>query len=145
MRRGLGVLPSFARLGAGRVLPTSAWSSLPEPVASQVEAFAASARGMRTMRDEQSMYPVVFEQAMALRSLDGKPLVVVTATESLQEHEEWFELQDRLAALSTNSDHRIADATHTGLIDDEASFEASVLAIVDGIRSARTEQPVTAR
>ncbi len=142
MRRGLGVLPSLARLGIARILPTSAWSSLPEPAASQVQAFAASARGMRNMRDEQSMYPTVFEQAKALTSLDGKPLVVVTATESMQKHEEWIDLQDRLAALSTNNDHRVADATHAGLIDDSASFEASVQAIVDVVRSVRTGQPV---
>ena len=86
MSRGLGVLPTLTRLGAGRIMPTSAWSSLPEPAASQVQAFAASARGMRNMRDEQSMYPTVFEQAKALTSLDSKPLVVVTATESIQKH-----------------------------------------------------------
>ena len=144
MSRGLGVLPTLTRMGAGRILPTSAWSSLPEPAASQVQAFAASARGMRNMRDEQSMYPTVFEQAKALTSLDSKPLVVVTATESIQKHEEWVDLQDRLAALSTNNDHRVADATHAGLVDDSASFEASVQAIVDVVRSVRTGQPVPA-
>jgi pimeloyl-ACP methyl ester carboxylesterase len=144
MSRGLAVLPTLTRLGAGRILPTSAWSSLPEPAASQVQAFAASARGMRNMRDEQSMYPTVFEQAKALTSLDSKPLVVVTATESIQKHEEWDGLQDRLAALSTNNDHRVADATHAGLIDDSESFEASVQAIVDVVRSVRTGQPVLA-
>ena len=138
MSRGLGLLPTLTRMGAGRILPTSAWSSLPEPAASQVQAFAASARGMRNMRDEQSLYPTVFEQAKALTSLEGKPLVVVTATESIQKHEEWVDLQDRLAALSTNSDHRIADATHAGLIEDSASFEASVQAVVDVVRSVRT-------
>ena len=145
MSRGLGVLPTITRLGAGRILPTSAWSSLPEPAASQVQAFAASARGMRNMRDEQSMYRTVFEQAKALSSLDSKPLVVVTATESIQKHEEWVGLQDRLAALSTNNDHRVTDATHQGLIDDGASFEASEQAIVDVVRSVRTKQPVTDR
>ncbi len=143
MSRGLGVLPSLARLGAARMLPTSAWSSIPEPAASQVQAFASSARGMRNMRDEQSMYRTVFEQARALTSLGGKPLVVVTATESMQQHEEWIDLQDRLAALSTNNDHRVADSTHAGLIDENASFEASVQAIVDVVHSVRTEQPVT--
>lgn len=142
MRRGLGVLPSLARLGIARLLPTSAWSSLPEPAASQVQAFSASARGMRNMRDEQSMYPTVFEQAKALTSLAGKPLVVVTATESMQQHDEWIELQDRLATLSTNSDHRVADATHAGLVDDRASIDASVQAIVDVVRSVRTDDSV---
>jgi pimeloyl-ACP methyl ester carboxylesterase len=145
MRRGLGVLPSLARLGVTQVLPTSAWSSLPEPAASQVQAFASSPRGMRNMRDEQSTYPKVFEQAKALTSLDGKPLVVVTATESIDKHEEWTDLQDRLAALSSNSQHRVADATHQGLIEAEESYKSSVQAIVDAIHSVRTREPVTTR
>jgi pimeloyl-ACP methyl ester carboxylesterase len=145
MRRGLGALPSLARLGATQVLPTSAWSDLPEPAASQVQAFASSPRGMRNMRDEQSMYPTVFEQAKALTSLDGKPLVVVTATESIDQHKEWTDLQDRLAALSTNSQHRVADSTHQGLIEDAVSYQASVDAILDVVQSVRTQRPVTAR
>ena len=88
------------------------------------------------------MYPTAFGQAMALTSLDDKPLVVVTATESVQKHQEWIDLQGDLAALSTNSDHRVVDATHAGLIDDEASYESSVSAIIDVIRSVQTEQPV---
>jgi pimeloyl-ACP methyl ester carboxylesterase len=145
MRRGLGVLPSLTRMGFAQILPTSVWSSLAEPAASQVQAFASSPRGMRNMRDEQSMYPTVFEQAKALTSLRGKPLVVVTATESIHKHQEWNDLQDRLTALSTNSEHRVADATHQGLIEDEATFEPSVQAIVDVVQSIRTSQPVTAR
>ncbi len=145
MRRGLGALPSLARLGATQVLPTSAWSDLPEPAASHVQAFASSPRGMRNMRDEQSMYPTVFEQAKALTSLDDKPLVVVTATESIDQHTEWTDLQDRLAALSTNSQHRVADSTHQGLIEDAESYQASVESILDVVQSVRTHQPVTAR
>jgi pimeloyl-ACP methyl ester carboxylesterase len=145
MRRGLGVLPSLTRLGAGRILPTSAWSSLPEPAASQVQAFAASSRGMRSIRDEQSMYPEVFTQAKALTSLDAKPLVVLIATESIDQHHEWVDLQERLADLSTNGRHRIVDATHAGLVDDATSSTASVQAITDVVQSIRTGQPVTSR
>jgi pimeloyl-ACP methyl ester carboxylesterase len=144
MRRGLGVLPSLTRLGVARILPTSVWSSLPEPQASQVQVFASSPRGMRNMRDEQSMYRTVFEEAKMLTSLHDKPLVVVTATESLQK-DGWSELQDRLAALSTNSRHRVADATHSGVVDDKASYESSVQAIVDVVQSVRTHEPVAAR
>lgn len=145
MHRGLGLLPSLARLGITQALPTSAWSGLPEPAASQVQAFASSPRGMRNMRDEQSMYPAVFAQAKALTSLHATPLVVVTATESIDEHEEWIDLQARLAELSTNSQHRVADATHAGLVDDVASFEVSVQAVLDVVQSVRTGQPVAAR
>ena len=86
------------------------------------------------MRDEQSMFRTVSEQAKALTSLDGKPLIVVTVTEALQMHEEWFDLRDRLATILTNSQHRVADATHAGLTDDKESFESSVYAIVDVIQ-----------
>jgi hypothetical protein len=109
-----------------------------------VQAFASSPRGMRNMRDEQSMYPEVFEQAKALTSLGGTPLVVVTATESIDEHREWTDLQDRLAELSSNSEHRVADATHAGLIEDRESYEFAVQAIVDVVRAVRTEHPLAA-
>jgi pimeloyl-ACP methyl ester carboxylesterase len=145
MRRGLGMLPSLARLGVGRILPTSAWSSLPEPAASQVQTFAASARGMRSMRDEQSMYPEVFTQANELVSLNAKPLVVLIATESIDGHDEWVDLQDRLDHLSTNGQHRVVDATHAGLVDDATSSRSSVQAIVDVVESIRTGQPVASR
>lgn len=145
MRRGLGVLPSLTRLGAGRILPTSAWSSLPEPAASQVRAFAASSRGMRSMRDEQSMYPQVFAQANALTSLDAKPLVVLIATESIDRHDEWVDLQGRLAFLSADGEHRIVDATHAGLVDDPTGSTASVRAVVDVVESIRTGRPVASR
>jgi pimeloyl-ACP methyl ester carboxylesterase len=145
MRRGLGVLPSLTRLGAGRLLPTSAWSSLPEPAASQVQSLAASSRGMRSMRDEQSMYPEVFAQARELASLDAKPLVVLIATESIGEHDEWVELQERLADLSTDGQHRVVDATHAGLVDHATSSTASVRAIGDVVHSIRTGQPVAFR
>ncbi len=96
------------------------------------------------MRDEQSMYPKVFAQAKALTTLDDKPLVVVSATESIHKHQEWTDLQDRLAGLSTNSQHRVADATHAGLIDDEESYKSSVQAIVDVFQALRTDLTLTA-
>jgi pimeloyl-ACP methyl ester carboxylesterase len=145
MRRGLGVLPSITRLGLGRILPRSAWSSLPEPAASQVRAFSASARGMRSMRDEQSNFPKVFAQAQTLTSLDAKPLVVLSATESIRKHDEWVDLQTDLAELSTNGQLRVVDATHAGLVDDVTSSTSSVEAIVDVIRSIRSGQPVATR
>ena len=119
--------------------------TLPEPAASQVQAFASSPRGMRNMRDEQSMYPSVFAQAKALTSLHATPLVVVTATESIDEHEEWIDLQARLAELSTNSRQRVAEVTHEGLVDDVTTFEVSVQAVLDVVQSVRTGQPVAAR
>ena len=100
---------------------------------------------MRNMRDEQSMYRTVFEQAKSLNSLDAKPLVVITATESLQQTKGWTDAQNRLAALSTNSQHRVATATHAGLVDDKVTYEPSVVAIIDVVQSIRTHHAVVTR
>ena len=138
MRRGLGVLPSAARLGVAHLLPASAFTSLPEPAASQVRSVATNPRQFRSMRDEQSVYPEVLEQAQALTSLAGKPLVVVTAAVQQRASDGWAEAQHRLAELSTNSRHLIVETTHEGVIDGETSFWPSVQAITDVVRSIRT-------
>jgi hypothetical protein len=84
----------------------------------------------------------VFAQARALVTLGGKPLAVVTANESLSTAG-WAAAQDRLAALSINSSHRIADATHDGLLDDPHGAAVSVRAITDAVRSASTRASLT--
>jgi pimeloyl-ACP methyl ester carboxylesterase len=142
-RRMLAVLPTFARLGAAHVFPSS--SNLPEPAASQVRAFDTSPRQLRNMRDEHSVYHDVFKQAQALSTLGSKPLVVVTATENAQQTKGWSEAQDRLATLSSNSHHRIAEASHVGVLDDERASGISAQAINDVVQSIRTGAPVTPR
>ena len=127
------------------MLPTSVYSELPEPQASQYRAIAASPRRVRNMRDEQSVYRDVFAQARALTTFDNKPLVVVTTTESLHKTKGWSAAQDQLASLSTNSQHRTVEATHGTMLDDEASFGVSATAIGDVVESIRADQPVVSR
>ena len=100
---------------------------------------------MRNFRDEYSVYREVFRQAQALTTLQGKPLVVITATESLQAMRGWSGAQAQLAALSGNSSHRVADATHVGLLDDQRQSKVSVRAINDVIQSVRTGSPPPTR
>jgi hypothetical protein len=142
MRRGLGVGPSLARLGIGRLVPARAMSSLPAPAAAQFRTFATSSRGFRNMRDEVSALPAAFAQAGALRTIGSKPLAVITATESLRKTAGWPAAQDRLAALSSNSSHRVVASTHSGLLDDVRASDASSLAITDVVRAVRTHSPL---
>ena len=132
--------PSLARLGIGRLLPTS-WSTLPEPAAEQVRAFAASPRGWRNIRDEAATMPALLDQARALTALGSRPLVILTAA-GHERDPDWLAAQDRMAALSANSSHRVADATHAGLLDDEQGAEQSARAIDEVIRAARTGSPL---
>jgi pimeloyl-ACP methyl ester carboxylesterase len=144
MRRLTALAPSLARLGPTRLLPASAFSSLPAREAAQVRNFATSARGLRNIRDELSVYPVVFAQAGALTGLAGRPLVVVTAAETQQGTTGWPAAQDRLATLSSTSSHRLADITHVGLLDDPRGAGISARAITDVVRSVRTGAPLPA-
>jgi pimeloyl-ACP methyl ester carboxylesterase len=143
MRRALGIAPAAARLGLGRFVPERAISSLPSPAAGQVRAFVLSPRGLRTMREELSALPAAFDQAGALRTLAGKPLAVLTATDSPQPG--WTAAQDRLAALSSNSTHRLIDTTHAGLLDDPRAAGEAALAITDVVRAARDGGPLPTR
>jgi pimeloyl-ACP methyl ester carboxylesterase len=144
-RRMLAVFPGLARLGVAQLRPSSAFSSLPEPAASQVRAFGTSPRQFRSGRDEWSVLHDVFDQARSLRTLDGKPLVVLTAGQSMQQIKGWSEAQNGLATLSSNSQHRMVDSTHVGLLDDERDFGSSVAAIDDVVQSVRTGARVVPR
>jgi len=139
-RRVVALLPSLSRLGLARFSPAA--PALSTPAAAQVRAFSTSAHGLRNVRDEQSRLRDVFAQARALATLGGEPLAVVTANEVLSTTG-WATAQDRLAALSINSSHRIADATHGGLLDDPYGAVISVRAITDVVRSASTRASLT--
>ncbi|HEX6675001.1 MAG TPA: hypothetical protein VF486_08245 [Actinomycetes bacterium] len=43
-----------------------------------------------------------------------------------------------MAALSTNSSHHAADATHVGLLDEEHGADLSARAIDDVVQATRT-------
>jgi hypothetical protein len=81
--------------------------------------------------------PALLTQAQALADAGSVPLVVLTAA-GHESDAVWNAAQDRMAALSTNSSHREADATHAGLLDEASGAQQSAQAIDDVVRAART-------
>ena len=134
-RRVVALLPSLSRLGLGRLVPASAISNLSQPAADQVRTIYLSPQGLRNQRDEQAAIPDLFRQAQALTGLGDKPLEVLTATVAASDG--WDAAQDRLAALSTNSSHRLADVDHSGILDDPEGSAMSVQAITDVVTAVR--------
>ena len=126
MRRGLAILPTLARVGLQLVIP--AGSPLPDEDSAVVEAVGSTPRSFRNGRDEISMVPLVFEQAQALRTLGSRPLAVVTASEELG-NDGWPAAQERMAALSTDSLHTVAESSHAGVVDAPQGAAESVRAI----------------
>ena len=113
----------------GRV--SAVFSAVAHPyLASWIEEFVAASTSM--------------QQAGSLTSLDDKPLVVVTADTGNAAG--WEQAQDRMAALSTNSSHRVAkDTTHETLVYDEADSAVASQAIRDVVRSVRAGSQLVPR
>lgn len=132
----LAVLPSIARLGIGQLFPSS--SNLPQPDAGRVQAFENSPRGWRNAAEEWGAMDTLFSQGQALSTLGGTPLVVITASESMQQDGGWSAVQGRMAALSTSSSHRVAQSSHEGLLGEERGASMSTRAILDVLHSVRT-------
>src|SRR4051794_19264636 len=137
--------PTLSRLGLGRVLAAVAPSHLPTSAADEVTALTADAHGARSVSAEWQVLPKLFEQARALTTLGSRPLAVLTASESQQKTDGWGAAQDRLAALSSHSVHRVVESTHLGLLEDQLGSSAAVKAIDEVIASARTGSRVSSR
>jgi len=111
------LLSATARLGLGRLLAQTASADLPSQFRDEARASAATAKEMATFIEEYAVAGRSASEAGKLASLDGKPLIVLTA-----EHGNapgWMPHQDAMAALSTNSLHDVVPgATHQSLVDN---------------------------
>ena len=131
-----------AHLGVGRLIALGSYGSLPPRSRDEARANSSTAAHLGSFIEEFfGGADTSMQQASALTSLNGKPLIVLTADEGIND-DQWQSKQDRMAALSTNSLHRHAQATHDSLISDEADAAAASQAIRDVVISVRTAQPL---
>jgi pimeloyl-ACP methyl ester carboxylesterase len=120
------LMSATARLGLGRLLG------------------GATAKEMASFIDEYAVAGRSASEAGELKSLDGKPLFVLTAEQGNSEG--WMPHQDAMATLSTNSLHEIVPgATHQSLIDNPTHAAAVSQAIVDVVEAIRTGVPLATR
>ena len=113
----------------------SAYGDLPARARDEERAFWATPRHGRSVRDEFSEIRTAMTEAQSLTTLGDRPLVVLTAEKDAQGG--WMAAQNELAALSTNSVHRVLpNATHSMLTEDEATAARS-----PAKRSAKSSTP----
>jgi hypothetical protein len=134
-RRISALLPSLARLGVGRLVYHADFASLPAQAREMQRLNYSSARLYRSLRDEFAELPTSLDQARSSQNLGDRPLVVVTAARDALAG--WVPLQDKMAALSTNSSHRVVPYTHDSLITDQAAAQTSAQAIRDVVNAVR--------
>jgi hypothetical protein len=140
-RKATGLFPSLARFGVMRLFHSSAAVGLPPEARAKERAFWSTASHNRSLRDEVVALPAALFQAQELTTLGDKPLVVLIAAKGAMDG--WLPLQDRMAALSTNSIHRVEQhATHTSLIEDRSDSAISIQAILEVVAAVRSRVPL---
>ena len=131
-----------ARLGIVRLLSKldPASPELPPQQRAQIDALSPSTRQVSTYALELRATPQSTTQTRSLRSLDDKPLAVVTAG---TQEPDWLDLQDDLVTLSPNSTHRVVEgATHTSLLYERSDAQATSAAIVEVVAAVRNDRPL---
>jgi pimeloyl-ACP methyl ester carboxylesterase len=122
MSRVSALVAGAARLGLGRLAGVA-----PGHLRSTIEEYIQAGSSV--------------QQAAALRSFNDKPLAVLTAGSGSAPG--WAASQEALAALSTNSLHRVIDgATHASLITDQEDAAATARGILDVVSAVRTASPL---
>jgi pimeloyl-ACP methyl ester carboxylesterase len=122
MSRVSALVAGAARLGLGRLLGVT-----PSHLRSTIEEYIQTGSSV--------------QQAAALRNFTDKPLAVLTAGTGSAPG--WAASQEALAALSTNSLHRVIDgAAHASLITDQEDAAATARGILDVVSTVRTASPL---
>ena len=81
-------------------------------------------------------------EAASLRDFADQPLMVLSA--GVGSAADWPQKQERLAALSTDSVHRVIDdASHEALVGDETHAATTSQAILEVVSAVRTGQPLS--
>ena len=134
--RASALVSASARLGLGRLYARFDVGSLPPGSRDEARASIATPDNLRSTIDEYVQANTSMQQAAELRDFAGKPLVVLTAGSGSDSA--WSAKQDRLAALSPDSVHRVvAGATHEMLVADEKAAAGTTQAILEVVSSVR--------
>ena len=136
------LISSSARVGLGRLFATLSASDLPPREQAQVRATSATPAALRSIIEEYVRVNPSTIEAASLRDFGDKPLVVLSA--GVGSDADWPQKQERLAALSTDSVHRVVDgASHAGLVAEETHAATTSRAILEVVSAVRTGQPLS--
>jgi pimeloyl-ACP methyl ester carboxylesterase len=141
IRRLGAVIPFLTRLGVIRLFNVyPAHPDLPPQQRAQIEAFNSSTRQVATTAAEFRATPETTAQVRSTGTLGDKPLAVISAGE---QSSSWLELQDELAALSSDSIHHVVEgATHESLLYESRDAQVTGAAILEVVEVVRNDEPL---
>ena len=138
----------LAPFGVVRVLlPQANYDDLPMQQQAASNAFNVTTTFFQTIADQQRAMPLTYAQEREVTSLGSLPLIVVSSTTPDDATRRvWTGINGELAALSTNSSHRVIDgATHMGLLYKREHAQATIDAIREVVEAVQGRQPLVAR
>jgi pimeloyl-ACP methyl ester carboxylesterase len=137
LKHATSLIATTSHVGLGWFLANSDYAYLPPKYRDDARFTAATGKEMAGFLDEFGVANRSEAEAGTLRTLDAKPLIVLTAT--VDNSKGWMADQDKIVTLSTNSVHRVEPgATHASFVDDPAHAAAVTRAIHDVVVSLRT-------
>jgi pimeloyl-ACP methyl ester carboxylesterase len=140
-RRLAAIYPLLARLGVIRLFDLiPAPPDLPPHQREQIDAFNSSTRQVSAAAEELGATPETTAQVRSAGTLSDKPLAVVSASE---QSPRWLEMQDELAALSSDNIHRVVEgADHGSLLYVKHDAQVTSATIVEVVGAVRNDQPL---
>ena len=143
------LIQSFVRFGIGRALfainggknfsRISMGGLLPARQQNEVAAIFLTQEYWRSQQAHLLLEPGIFQQAHGLGALGDMPLAVITR--GMDVPDSWTEMQDELAALSTNSIHvNVEGSTHSSLIfnsDHAHAVSQIILQVVNAVQTRK--------
>jgi pimeloyl-ACP methyl ester carboxylesterase len=141
MGRASALASTSARLGLTRLYGQFDYGTLPPRSRDEARASVATASQLGSTIDEYVQGNSSTAEAANLESFGDKPLFVLTAGSGSAAG--WSAKQNALAALSTDSAHRVVDgATHASMISNEEDAAVTTQAILDVLSSVRSAEPL---
>jgi pimeloyl-ACP methyl ester carboxylesterase len=110
---------------------------LPSAQDGALRAYAATGFASAAAAEMRVVEERTFPQVRQTRDFGARPLVVLSAGQTVAADPLFFDLHEELAALSTEGSHRVVDgASHAGMVFDAVHAAATSAAIEEVVRRA---------
>jgi pimeloyl-ACP methyl ester carboxylesterase len=145
--RWMPLIKALLRLGVGHAYfalgGEADFPALPARQHNEIASAWSSVRYWQSQEASMRGAARIFQQSQSLGSLGDVPLMVISRGTDLDGG--WGELQDELAALSTNSVHMmVEDSTHVSLIfnpDHAQVVSQAILQVVGSVQTSKRLNP----
>ena len=143
--RMMRTFDALSRVGVLRLLnPAAFMPGLPPRHDAALRAYGADGLAAGAARELAAVEELTFPQVRRTGRLGERPLVVLSAGQTLAQDPVFAELHAELAALSSNSVHRVvAEASHAALVLDETHAAQTAAAIRQVVEAVRSGRPLT--